>query len=167
MASPSKTGSGWHEIVGRHDATCRKCRGRTLRGSRIWWDKDTGAIEHVACPPVVDLAPRAYEAPPVTPDRWKELCRQIQEASTGMSSLRMVLDEDRKAYEADGAAGIIRSIIARTRCSGGEAIEIARKWIDSLRKPVDEEQLQKANRALSESRRKASMVAGSAIERGQ
>ncbi len=58
---------------------------------------------------------------------------------------RVVTDEDREAYKADGPCGLIGSIVRRTRCAGSEAVEIARKWIDSLRKPVDEEAFSKAN----------------------
>lgn len=160
MASPAKTGSNRHEIVGRHDGVCQKCRGRTIAGSRIWWDKDTGFVEHVACPPVVEIAPQVYTAPPVSPDRWKAFCKQIQEAMTGKNTARAVIDEDRCCYETDGVGGVLRSVINRTRCTGAEAVEIVRRWFDSLRAPVDEEKFQRVNQAIGESRRAvASMVA--------
>lgn len=120
---------------------------------------------HVVCPPVVDVAPQAYEAPPVTASRWKELCQQVQQATSGMSGLKHVIDEDRKALETEGHGGMIRSIINRTRCTGYEAIEIVRKWIDTLKEPVDEDKFQRVNRDMRESSREA-MVAREAGQEG-
>lgn len=158
MASPNKTGSTKYEIVARRDGYCVLCRGRTLKGGRVWWDQGNGTVHHVECPPVVEIAGDAYAAPPVTPDRWKQFCQQIQAAMSGKSTVRAVTEEDRQTT--DGEVGIVRNVIARTRCTGAEAIEIVRRWIDSLKAPVDEEKFQRVNRALSESRQPAlSMVA--------
>lgn len=162
MASPNKTGSQKYEIVARKDGYCCLCRGRTIKGGRIWWDADSGQVHHVECPPVVTLAGDTYGRVAVTPSRWKEFCQQIQKAMSGTTNVKAVVDEDRKAYEVEGAVGMLRSIVSRTRCTGGEAVEIARKWIDSLKAPVDEEKLQKLNRSLGESSRKA-MVAQAAV----
>lgn len=147
MASPAKTGSSKHEIVARHDGYCCLCRGKTIKGSRIWWDKDSGLVHHVECPPVVEVAADVYRGVPVTPDRWREFCQQIRDMISGGVCTRQVVDEDRKAFETEGASGMIRSIIGRTRCTGAEAVEIARSWIDSLRAPVDEEKFQRLNQS--------------------
>ena len=148
MASPNKTGSSKHEIVCRFDQVCWKCRGKCLAGSRIWWDKATSLVEHVTCPPVVPVAEEVYRPPPVPPELWKRYCKEIADMMIGSDTARKVVDEDRKAFEAEGAAGMIRSIISRTRCHGGEAVEIARRWIDSIKAPVDEANFQAANQKL-------------------
>lgn len=119
-------------------------------------------MEHVACPPIVEIAPRVYTAPPVTPDRWKELCKQIVDASAGGNSAREVVSEDVEAEACGGVVGMVRSVMDRTRCTGQEAVEIVRRWKDKSR-VVDEEKFQKVNSAIRESSRKA-MVALGAVE---
>jgi hypothetical protein len=148
MASPQKTGSTRHEIVLRHDQTCIKCRGKVLQGSRAWWDKATSLIEHVDCPPVTPIADGTYKAPPVTPDLWKRYCREIADVLTGKNSERKVIEEDRKAFETGGFPAMISSVVNRSRCTGHDAIEIVRNWIDSLKAPVDEAKFQEANHKL-------------------
>lgn len=134
-----------YEILAKFDGYCIKCRGKILAGSGATWD--AGILEHLVCPPVATISRATYQAPPLEPARWKELCKKVQEQMTGKNSSRVVVDEDRKAYETDGPSGMLRSIMDRCRCSGGEAVEIARNWIDSLRKPVDEEKFQRVNQS--------------------
>lgn len=136
-----------YEIVAKFDGYCTKCRGKVLAGSGVAYNANSKLLEHLVCPPVAPIARQAFHGVPVTPARWKELCQQMQENVMGVSGLRMVLDEDRKAYEAEGALGMIRSVLGRTRCTGPEAVEIVREWIDSLRKPVDEERFQRVNQS--------------------
>lgn len=150
MASPSKTGSQQHEIVARHDGICWKCRGKCLEGSRIVWDKATSRIEHVSCPPVVEIAAEAYRPPPVTPDLWRRYCKEISDMMIGGNTERRVVEEDRKAYEAGGFAAMLRSVMERTRCSGEKAVEIVREWLDTLKAPIDEAKLQAMNAKMKE-----------------
>lgn len=150
MASPAKTGSRTHEIVARHDQICIKCRGKCFEGSRVWWDGNTSQVWHVVCPPVTPVVQEAYRPPPLSPDLWKRYCKELSDAMTGTNTVRAVIEADREAYKRDGPGGLLGSIIQRTRCSGTEAVEIARKWIDELRRPVDETAFQKANEKLRE-----------------
>ena len=158
MASPNKTGSTKYEIVARKDGYCILCRGRTIKGGRIWWDQSNGTVHHVTCPPVVEIAGDAYKAPAVTPDRWKDFCRQIIEAMSGENTIREVISEDVEAEACGAFGGILGNVMKRTRCTGQEAIEIVRRWKDKQR-VVDEEKFQKLNQTIRESSRKA-MVAG-------
>lgn len=147
MASPSKTGSQKHEIVARLDGYCVLCRGRTYKGSRIWWDGASGQVHHVVCPPVVQVAANAYQSPPVTPDRWKELCKQICDAVSGGDSRREVIGVDVEAEACGAHGGMLFSVLSRTRCTGHEAIEIVRRYKDRERK-YDEEKFQRLNQSL-------------------
>lgn len=148
MASPNKTGSSKHEIVARFDQVCWKCRGKCFEGSRIWWDKATSLVEHVTCPPVLPVAEEAYRPPPVSPDLWKRYCKELADMMAGKNTARVVVDEYREAFKRGGAGALLASIINRTRCTGQEAVEIGRRWIDELKKPVDEDALLKANERL-------------------
>lgn len=130
MASPSKSGSQKHEIVARHDGYCCLCRGKTFAGARIWWDGSTGLVHHVECPPATPLAEEVYRPPPVTPGRWKELCKQIVDAMTGGDSVREVTSVDVEAEACGAFGGMLVSVLKRTRCTGHEAVEIVRRWKD-------------------------------------
>lgn len=145
MGSHNGKDGDWHEIVLKFDGFCIECRGKVFAGSGGAYK--SGLVKHLVCPPTSPLVRGTYQGVPVSPARWLELCQQVQDSSAGMSSLRMVLTDDRKAYEADGPLGMIRSILGRTRCSGDEAVEIVREWIDTLRVPVDEEKFQKVNQS--------------------
>lgn len=148
MASEGRAGSSPHEIVARQDQICIKCRGKCFRGGRIWWDPRTSQVWHVVCPPVVQIAASVYESPPVGPDLWKRYCKEIADMVAGKNTERKVTAEDRKAYEASGFPGMLHSVVSRTRCTGQEAVEIVRSWIDSLKAPVDEEKFRKVNEKL-------------------
>jgi hypothetical protein len=75
----------------------------------------------------------------------------------GGNTERKVIDEDRKAYEVGGFPAMLRSVRDRTRCTGGQAIEIVRAWLDSLKAPVDESKFQTVNAKLKKA------VAGGAV----
>lgn len=158
MASPNKSGSTKYEIVARRDGYCVLCRGRTHKGSRIWWDQGNGTVHHVECPPVVTLAGDAYSATPVTPDRWKHFCKQIIDAMSGENTIREVISEDVEAEACGAPGGMLVNVMKRTRCSGHEAIEIVRKWKDGQR-VVDEGKFQKLNQSIRESNRQVRVAA--------
>lgn len=158
MASPNKTGSNKYEIVARRDGYCCLCRGRTIKGGRIWWDQSNGTVHHVECPPVVEIAKDAFTGTPVTPDRWKAFCKQIVDVMSGENTIREVISEDVEAEACGAPGGMLVNVMKRTRCTGQDAIEIVRRYKDKQR-VVDEEKFQKLNESIRESNRQV-RVAG-------
>ena len=148
MASEGRTGDSPHEIVGRRDGVCIKCRGKTFRGARVWWDPITAHVWHVECPPVAAIAAEGFRSPPVSTDLWKRYCKEIADVFAGGNTERKVLEEDRKAYDAGGFGAMLSSLMMRTRCTGGEAVEIVRTWVDTLKAPAQDGKLEAANEKL-------------------
>lgn len=143
------------DIVAKFDALCVKCRSKVFAGSGATWDGSV--ITHIVCPTVTPIARACYQAAVISSTRWKELCEEAKGKLTGVSTLKVVIEEDREAYKTHGLMGMLQSVMSRTRVQGTQAVEIVREWLDTLKAPIDEEKFQKVNQSC---RRELPALAG-------